>query len=248
MEALNKLILISHIGAGFIALSLFWIQAFSRKGGANHAKVGKLYVNLMWVVVGSAVMLCILNFIGGRVIIAAFLMFIALITAKPLWLGTAILRAKNAQRTGRDQSQVKAYRVSGIIFNLAIVLAGIAMIAYGLYLGGQGFAVLLMIFGGLGLISVFELWSSARMLESPDLSEWIKAHIVGMGTSGIAAHTAFLVFGANRFLPESITQSYWSFVPWLAPAVVGTILIRIAVTKYQPQSAVKPPKPSMQSV
>lgn len=229
MEMLNKIVLIGHIAAGFVALTLFWVQAATRKGGARHRRVGNLYVTLMWVVVCSAVLLCVISFINGRTVVATFLAFIALITAKPLWLGIAVLKAKK----GQNSSELRAYRVGNVVFNLVIVSTGIAMIAYGIYLGGQGFAVLLLIFGSLGLISVVELWSSLMAFRSSDLSEWTKTHIVGMGTSGIAAHTAFLVFGANRFLPEVITQTYWSFVPWLAPTLVGTILIRIAVKKYQ---------------
>lgn len=229
MEILSQIILISHIAAGFVALTLFWLQAGSRKGTARHKTLGKLYVQLMWAVVISAVLLCIVSFINGRNVIATFLIFIALITAKPLWLGVAVLKAKKAQHNKASG----IYRVGNVSFNLLIVSTGAAMIGYGAYLGGQGFAMLLIIFGGLGLANMFDLWSSVKAISSDDFSEWTKVHIVGMGTSGIAAHTAFLVFGANRFLPEAVTQSNWSFVPWLAPTVVGTILIRIAVNKYQ---------------
>ena len=236
MEMLNKIILIGHIGAGFVAIALFWVQAATHKGGARHRKVGNLYVKLMWVVVSSAVLLCVINFINGRTVVATFLIFIALITAKPLWLGIAVLKARKDHRG----VQLRAYRVASVVFNLVIVLNGGAMVAYGIYLDGQGFAVLLMIFGSLGLLNMIDLWWSLKAVNSTNPDEWIKAHIVGMGTSAIAAHTAFLVFGANRFLPEAITQTYWSFVPWLAPTFVGTILIRIAVKKYQAKPVSKP--------
>ena len=69
--------------------------------------------------------------------------------------------------------------------------------------------------------------------------DWMKEHIVSMGTSGIAAHTAFLVFGASRVLPIALTQSSWAFIPWVAPSVVGVILMRRAVLKYQPKQNIK---------
>jgi len=230
MGILSKLILVSHIVARFAGLALFWAQAYARKGGRQHRKVGRLYVRLMWVVVVTAVTLCIISLQGGRTIIAIFLSFIALITAKPLWLGTSVLTAKTGQ--------IKAYRVASLGFDIAVVSAGGAMVAYGLHLGGQGFATLLLIFGGLGLANSADLWSSIKMFNSSDTSDWTKQHIASMGSSGIAAHTAFLVFGANSLLPDVITQSSWSIIPWITPAIVGTLLIRLAVRKYQPSTII----------
>ena len=240
MEMLYKLILITHISAGFVALSLFWLQAYSVKGNRRHRRVGNLYVKLMWIVVISAMLLCIISVVDGRYAIASFLLFLALITAKPLWLGVAILKAKNTQSGGQRTKYLRRYRIASVMINFLIVLAGLVMIFYGLYIGGQGIAALLVIFGGLGVINVFELRASLKAFGSSDLSDWVKEHIVSMGTSGIAAHTAFLVFGANRLLPAAITQSYWSFLPWLAPAVIGTALIRYAVRRYQPKNSVTP--------
>ncbi len=226
MEILSKLILVSHIVAGFAGLALFWGQAYARKGGRRHRRVGRLYVRLMWVVVVTAVILCIISLLSGRMVSAIFLSFIALITAKPLWLGTGVLAAK--------AGQIRAYRWASLMFDIAVVSAGGAMIAYGLQLGGQGFATLLLIFGGLGLANSADLWSSIKLFNSSDTSDWMKQHIASMGSSGIAAHTAFLVFGANSMLPDAITQSSWSIVPWITPAIIGTLLIRLAVRKYQP--------------
>ena len=160
MEILSKSVLALHIVAGFLALTLFWLQARARKGDANHRRLGNAYVKLMWVVVISAVALCINNYINGRNVIATFLVFIALITAKPLWLGVAVLKAKKEKPQPGGGLSLRSYRRADLGFNLAIVACGIAMIVYGIYLGGKGMAVLLMIFGGIGLMNGFDLRSS----------------------------------------------------------------------------------------
>jgi len=236
MTTLFSIFLVLHIAAGSIALGLFWVQAAGRKAGARHRQIGRYYQKLMWAAVLSAIVLCLIRITQGSVIGAVFLLFIALITAKPLWMGTQVLNLKT-----KSQQAVNLARYNQVVlaFNLAIVVFGGAMLVFGFKSSGQSFAVLMMIFGALGLSNVSDLIVTLKSMRSEVAVDWMKEHIVSMGTSGIAAHTAFLVFGANRLLPSAVTQSNWSFVPWVAPAVVGIILIRLAVRKYQPKPSVQ---------
>lgn len=236
MATLFSLFLILHIVAGFIALVLFWVQAAGRKAGPRHRLLGQYYQRLMWTVVFSAVALCVIRITQGNVIGALFLLFLALITAKPLYLGTKVLELRTKSQRATNLAR---YNQVALAFNLVIVVTGGAMLLFGLKSSGQSFAVVMMIFGGLGLSNVFDLIATLKSMRSEAAIDWMKEHIVSMGTSGIAAHTAFLVFGASRVLPSVVTQSSWSFVPWVAPAVIGTILIRRAVRKYQPKQSAK---------
>lgn len=236
MTTFFSFFLVLHIATGFIALVLFWVQAAGRKAGSRHRLIGQYYQRLMWTVVFSAVILCVIRITQGNIVGALFLLFLALITAKPLWIGTKVLELRtNSQRA----TNLARYNQVALAFNLVIVVTGGAMLLYGLKSSGKSYAVLLMIFGGLGLSNLSDLIVTLKTMRSEAAVDWMKEHIVSMGTSGIAAHTAFLVFGASRLLPNVVTQSSWSFIPWVAPAVVGTILIRRAVNKYQPKQNTK---------
>ena len=222
MEIVLKALLYLHIITGFASLVIFWIPIFTRKGGINHRRLGKIYVQLMWIVVATAAILSVKNLIIGNTIMGAFLGFISLITASPIWYGVAILKHK--------QGLSDAYRRNHLLFHLAIVITAFALIAYGIYLRGEGAAVLLFIFGGLGLT---DLPKVIRNLKSPpQKAEWLKEHLIGMCSSGIAAYTAFLVFGANQFL-HSYLPGYWAIIPWIAPGVIGTFGIRYGVNHYR---------------
>ncbi|RBP52820.1 hypothetical protein [Arenicella xantha] len=222
MQFISTILLVIHVLAGVASLILFWIPALTRKGGRNHRLAGRWYVKAMWVVVVTAISLSVKNVIIGDYVLAAFLGFLSLLTAKPLWMGTAILSSKHGVNA--------RYRSNLMVLNALLVIAGATLIYYGIVLGAQGIAVFLLVFGGLGLSNIIEFVGLWRAPDSRQI-DWRKQHIVGMGTSGIAAHTAFLAFGASSLI-TSLVNSYWALAPWLAPTVIGTIAIRLAVGKY----------------
>lgn len=222
MQTVGNLLLVPHIIAGFLSLVLFWLPVMSKKGGVNHRKFGRWYVNCMWVVVVTAAILSLENHLQGNNVLAAFLAYLALITAKPLWIGSTILRNKH------DSDQ--RYRFQTIGVNALLVASGMALIIYGMVLEDHRTAFLMYAFGGLGLSHVFGL---VRLIRQPiQNDQWLRHHIVGMCTSGIAAHTAFLVIGMTRFTAE-ILIGYWALVPWIVPTIVGAIGIRIAVQAFR---------------
>jgi len=215
MEAITKVLLAIHVFCGFSSIILFWIPIFLKKGSKNHILVGKVYVLLMWVVVISASLLSIKNIIIGEFVMAAFLGFLAIITANPLWYGIAILKNKK----GLSDS----YRKKHLAFNTLITLAGVLLFAYGIYLKGEGPGILMLIFGILGMTSGRDVLASYQ--RKNEKSSWIEEHISGMLVSGIAAYTAFAVFGGSNFFREYLT-GYWTIIPWIAPTIVGIIIIR----------------------
>ncbi|MGD1845952.1 MAG: hypothetical protein ACFB10_11215 [Salibacteraceae bacterium] len=220
MHPIFQTLLFLHIGAGFLSIVLFWVPTFTKKGGTAHRLSGKFYVILMWTVVVTAAILCVRNMIVGRPITGAFLGFIALITAKPLWHGIRVLHYKK-------ENPMRFLFWQRVVDGL-VIAAAIGMVIYGIYLGGNGSAILMFIFAGLGLADVPNFIKKIR--RPPVSSNWLKDHLVGMFVSAIAAYTAFFVFGANRFL--EVLPGYWAIVPWVAPTVVGTIGIRRMVKKY----------------
>ena len=222
MELFIKSLLAIHVFAGFMSLILFWIPIFLKKGSKNHVLIGKIYVALMWVVVISAAILSIKNLIIKDYISAAFLGFLTVITANPLWYGIAILKNK--------RGLTPSYRRKHMTFNLLILIFGLLLFGYGIYLKGQGAGVLMLIFGTLGILTGRDI---VVMYKNPkSKSDRIMEHITGMLVSGIAAYTAFLVFGGRSFL-EGMFDGYLSIILWVAPTVIGSIGIRFYKKKYQ---------------
>lgn len=227
METITKALLNIHVIAGFASLILFWIPIFTSKGGKSHRFIGKIYVRLMWVVVLTAALLSIKNIIIGNYVLAAFLGFLSFITANPLWHAISIL--KNKKNISSKHRNIQ------LLFHIMIVLFGIFLIIYGIALKGNTAAILMFIFGGLG---VADIRTVIKSIKNPkQQSEWFKEHLIGMCTSAIAAYTAFLVFGARTFLGAHLS-GYWSIIPWLAPTIVGTIGIRYAVSYYKKKNMI----------
>jgi hypothetical protein len=222
MEFIVKTLLFLHVSFGFTSLVLFWLPVFLKKGGKGHIITGKLYVIAMWVVVTNAALLSIKNVIIGKYFMAAFLGFIALITANPLWYGMAILKPK-------AQSQ-KRFQMTHIIMDGLMSLIGLLFVVWGVYLNGEGNAVLLLIFGGLGCTVIP---SFIKKVRSPYQAEdRIKGHMVGLLTSGIAAYSAFFVFGGYTWM-QQILPGMWQVLPWVAPGVVGGVGITLGVKYFR---------------
>jgi len=214
MELLDRITLITHIAFGSISLLVFWIPVFTKKGGKLHNQAGKLYMYTMWVVVGSAALLSIFNFILEDYITTAFLGFLTILTGHPLWYAVAILKYKKKIPEGL----VKIRK----ILLLILVLSGAGLVLWSILLKLQGPSILLLIFGILGLLQLPLLLRSTKKLQED--GNWIAAHINGMITSGIAAYTAFFAFGGGTFFGEIFTGPLIA-IPWVLPSIIGTIFI-----------------------
>ncbi len=213
MEAISKGLLSIHIFAGAVSLILFWLPIFTKKGGNLHRKIGKAYVILMWIVVVTSVILSIENVFLGYYEPAAFLGFIAIITANPLWYGIAALKQK--------KSVSASYLRTHLLFSWGLVVFGLLLIAYGCTIGGN--AILMFIFGILGLVTGAQAlrdYYKTRILKV----DGYELHFAGMIISGIAAYTAFAAFGGRQFFSEYLT-GYWMVVPWVLPTVIGVTII-----------------------
>ena len=221
METVYKILLTFHIVVGSLSLITFWIPIFTKKGGDMHLKVGKLYVILMWMVVISAFLLCTLNLFRGRYISAAFLGYLSVITAHPLWYGIVVLKHK--------QNLPKQAKIIKAIFNWMLFLGGVGLLLWSFILKVQGPAILLMIFGSIGVISSVPIVFSKKEAKV----NWLFDHIQGMVTTGIAAYTAFFAFGGGTFFSHLFSGSLVA-IPWILPTVIGVYVIKRYKRQYQP--------------
>ena len=230
MEHISKGLLYLHITAGSISLVLFWIPMFAKKGGKLHNQVGIFYVNAMWIVVVTAFVLSIENLIEQQYFLAGFLGFLSILTSAPLWYAKAILKNKKELSPG--------YFTSFRFLHALIFVFGVLLVVWSLVLKVQGPAVLMMIFGILGITnykSAFITYSKLNQAQS-----WLITHLNGMISSGIAAYTAFFAFGSRQFLGE-VLSGYLIVIPWVLPTILGTMAIRYYTKKYQPNTVKRSP-------
>lgn len=233
MDLIEKIMLPPHIVAGFLSIALFWLPAFTRKGGISHIRMGKLYIFFMWVVVVTAALMCLENLWYGFYAGGSFLGFLALITASPLWRGIAILKNK--------KSLSPRYRRINLALESAIFLFGAALLVAGILLQGESTAILMMVFGGLGISNAGRLW---KMIRKPvQQSDWLIQHMKDMIASGIAAYTAFFAFGGRTLLGEIFTDN-WMVIPWMAPTVIGITSMRFLEKAYRQKKQKKEATPA----
>lgn len=222
MEFIVKSLLFLHVSFGFTSLVLFWLPVFMKKGGKGHRIVGKLYVYAMWVVVGSAALLSVKNVIIGKYFMASFLGFIALITANPLWYGMAILK----------KDKVCSSLKGRLIFESIVLVCSIGLLGLGFYgiWSDHDANILLFIFGGLGLTAIPTILQLRKV--DATKTDRVKEHMIGLLTSGIAAYTAFFVFGGYTWM-QTILPGMWQVLPWVAPGLLGGIGITLGVKYYR---------------
>lgn len=224
MEAWREGLRWVHLVAGISALLLFWVPALSAKGGPLHRRAGRAYLWAMWAVVATGVPLAALFFLRGQPFSGAFLSYLAVITASGLWSGIAVFRHK----AGAASFRTPAHATVGVV-NLVAACAILAMGLFGpIEPGSRG---LFVGFSVIGFLGAHGTW---RFFRSPpdDRRYWWYFHLGNMIGTGIAAHTAFAVFGARRLFPE-LDLGSWGLVPWLGPTVLGLFAIAWANAHYR---------------
>ena len=221
MESIAKPLLFIHVLAGSISLVLFWLPVIVKKGGKIHNQVGKAYVWAMWVVVISAFLLSVINLILQRYLSAGFLGFLSVLTAAPLWYAQAILNHKK----GINRSYFNQFKVLHSI----IFFMGMGLVIWSIILKVQDSAILLMIFGILGMTSFSDAFANYQKIQQGE--KWIVTHLRGMLSTGIAAYTAFFAFGGRRFFSDILTDQ-WMIIPWVLPSIIGMVGIRFWRKRY----------------
>lgn len=229
MELIDKYLLTIHVIAGFTSLFVFILPLISKKGGDIHRKTGRLYVYSMWVVVITALVLSIINAVESNYITALFLGYLAILTSNPLWYGISILKYGFKP----PESLLRKKRA----YELVVFLIAIFNISVFIYLQGKGQSILLLIFGLLGLTAMPQAFASIMKLK--EKANPVADHVEAMITTGIAAYTAFFVFGGYSFF-ENLYKGHMVVLFWTLPGIIGGICIsrlRRKYTKRQFQSA-----------
>jgi hypothetical protein len=208
-----RLVLGAHLACAFGAAALFWIPLSAAKGGPLHVRAGRLYARLIYLTALTGVPLTVMMLASASdqgdpatMRTAAFLAYLLTILVMPVYHGVRVVRARDGARVG----------------SLLHTALAIAAIAGGLMLGAAAVAwrewpfVLMSPIGPvLGIRALRYAKSSTG---------WREEHIVFMVMSGIAVHTAMLVFGTTRTLQMTFTGAA-VYLPWLLPTLIGFPLL-----------------------
>jgi hypothetical protein len=195
--------------AGAVGLVAFWVPAFSRKGGPLHRRAGKIYVKGMGLVIVTGGPLSIVIFAEGNWVGGTFLLYLMVITSSALYTGLRALRAKR----GPDQFITPTYRALAWL-NLASGVTALVL----------GVTTQVWLLAGFSLIGILGGQAMLAFMRAPsqDPRYWWYQHMGGMIGTGIAAHVAFLNFGANRLIP-GYSLGNWGMLAWFVPVVIGVL-------------------------
>jgi hypothetical protein len=257
LEPLHLGLRYSHIVLGFAGLALFWAIVSLKKGTPIHRRVGMVFFWIALWVGGSALVGSVWALVHvesyapwlahvepeEQAEIREFVQFIFVIL---LFLSSAtITGAVFGANVMRCREQHERLRTTSVPFwGVATGAIAAGMIAFGVYklavpdsrsgaLPWAAYQVPVI----LGLIGVFTSVAEGRYVfgPRPGPREWLYKHVKLMLCTGIAFHTAFLVFGANRLTGYSLS-GIWTLIPWVVPPVVGWILTFLYIRRLRRQN------------
>lgn len=219
MNTLLEALLFAHVAGGAVALPVFWIPAFVRKGSPLHRKAGRVYVSGMRVVLATSLPLSLVSFVRGNWLGGTFLLYLFVITGTALYSGLRALKSKG----GPQQYVTTTY----VALAWATLLGGVAILAIGVL-------TRTWLLAGFSLIGLTAGPSALAFMRNPpdDPRFWWYEHFGGMIGTGIAAHVAFLNFGAQRLIP-GFNLGDWGMLAWFAPVVIGILATNRIETHYR---------------
>lgn len=222
-ESLHVWIRYLHVGLGFLGLAAFWLPVFARKGGKLHVASGRVFVWCGYAVTVSAVYACafyLTGFIRRGVSPAddpnfgflVFLAYLAIVAFASIRHGVVVVRTKK----DRDLADTVFHR----LLAWGSIAGSLLVATFAIVFANPVSPVLL----ALSPVGILQGWPMLRYLSSrPRIARaWFYEHMVSMLGAGVAFHTAFAVFGSQRFFDLHLV-GVWSTVPWILPVAVGVV-------------------------
>lgn len=215
-------LLIAHIICGTASLLAGLVASSTRKGRGAHIRSGIVF---SWAMYGTTFCAVIMSLCKWN----PFLLSLGIFATYLVFSGRQAIRYMRISEPYKPGIKDKLPPAIGL-------LTAITMVAYPLtaYAAGNSWPVsVLQVFGGILLLfSIRDLRTVSDAGNfTPRNFSWLPRHISAMGGAYISTVTAFLVVNI-RFSP--------AWVVWLAPTVVGTVLISMSIAKLKikgPQNA-----------
>ena len=227
-------LILVHMVAGFVGLAAFWIPVFARKGGRTHVRAGRIYTRCAYVVTLSAVVAA-----AGRVV--SYRLQGIGVAERPELYGFAVLlgylgvvtfamvrQAMRVVATRRAPAKLRTPAHEALAW--ASVAGSVVVVGFGVAAWSDASPILL----GMSPIGLFTGRSMLRIMRDPEGEHmgWFYSHLGSMLGSGIAFHTAFVVFGAQRFWAYEIAGPL-AVLPWILPTVIGIPTIILWTRHYR---------------
>jgi len=202
MNTVFNILLAIHIVGGSLGLVFSMVALAGAKGGRLHRLGGQLF---FWGMVGAGVSSLGLAWLHPNPFLAAIGVF-------SLYLSLSGRRA-----LAWKQIDTISHQADAVLIGLMAV-AGLGMVTYAVLAFGQGNAIVLGVFG---LIGLFMAWGDYRIVFAARRPPrfWLAAHATKMLAATISAYTAFGVVNMDKMpaLPP--------LAVWLLPTVLGSAAI-----------------------
>ena len=224
---LFEVLVAMHIVTGATGLVVFWVPVVGRKGGAMHARYGRVFTYMMLTtgLVAVGIACTTLSdpvgthphltrdplFSDPRLIEGIFgwmMLYLATLTVNLAWHGWLCINNR------RDHAANRAWH--NLLLQLLLTVASANCAWRGVALNQP----LMVAISGVGFATVAtNLWFLYKPRPRP--VDRLKEHIKSLVGAGISVYTAFFAFGAVRLVPElALTPALWS-----VPLVTGLALI-----------------------
>lgn len=216
-----------HIVTGALGLVSFWVPIFARKGGGAHRVWGRRFVWLMLITGTVAVGISsttVLHPVAThphlmshpdfgtassiRAIFGWMMLYLAILTVNLAWYGRLCTLHK------RDQKAQRSWHNMALQIILTVASANCLW---------QGYRVGQPLMMGISIVGFATVATNLHWLYRPRPGplDWQLEHIKALVGAGISVYTAFMAFGAVRYVPAlALTPALWS-----VPLITGLILI-----------------------
>lgn len=243
MQLIHQLALIAHIGLGAIALIIFWVPVFAKKGSIDHRRFGRYFGFSMYIIAYSGLVMSSLDLLmplqmhgdGQPISLALADEMVAGIRSFALFLLSLSLLVLSSTRQGwlvmlhkQDRSALRTPIHTALCISVAV--AGVVLLVVGINTGN----ILFMAFSVLEIITGLSALRYNFKTQLDDKQWWFE-HLKGLIASGIGAYTAFFVFGGTRILVQLFGNAFdtLSIFLWISPSLIGSIGIALASRHYK---------------
>jgi hypothetical protein len=213
-----------HIVTGAIGIVAFWVPVTSERGGTLHVRIGRVFTICMLLTGFIAVGISTSTLIAPvathpdpalkgdadliRGIFGWMMQYLAILTINLAWFGW------QAAINKRDHTKNREWR--NWVLQILVTITAAHCLVRGVMIG----QILMVGISFVGFATVAtNMWF--LMKEKPGFFDWQLEHIKALVGAGISVYTAFLAFGAVRFMPEIALNP----VLWAIPLVTGIALI-----------------------
>lgn len=221
---LFEVLIAAHIVTGATGAVAFWIPIMGRKGGATHARWGRVFALALFATGWLAMTMSLLTLVAPlethphlvgrfdaafiRGIFGWMMLAAGLLTVNLAWYGWLAIRNKGHHGANRTRLN--------LFLQFALIPASFACV-------WQSWALANPLIGGIAAVGLATAATNLWFLLSrdPGPAAWLKEHVKALVGAGISVYTAFMAFGSVRIVPELALNPFM----WALPLAVGLALI-----------------------